>query len=51
MEGIAKLLGTTVTELENFLLSRVSAAMEIGFSEKEAKEMMFEALRTQLGLK
>ena len=51
MEGIAKLLGTTTSDLENFLLSQVNKAIAFGFSEKDAKEMMFEALREQLGLK
>jgi len=50
MKNIAELIGMTEKEFSTFLLARVSTAMSFGFSEEEAKEIIFETLRNQLGL-
>ena len=50
MKNIATLIGMTEKEFSAFLLEKVNVARGFGFSETEAKEMVFETLRKQLGL-
>ena len=50
MKNIATLIGMTEKEFSTFLLGKVNIAREYGFSEAEAKEIVFETLRKQLGL-
>ena len=50
MKNLATLLGTTENELKNFYLLQVNKAKAIGFSDAEAKEIVRETFRKQLGL-
>jgi hypothetical protein len=50
MKKLAILLGTTESELTAFYLLQVNKAKSIGFSDLEAKEIVRETFRKQLGL-
>jgi hypothetical protein len=50
MKKLAVLLGTTESELTAFYLLQVNKAKSIGFSDLEAKEIVRETFRKQLGL-
>ena len=50
MKKLAILLGTTESELTAFYLLQVNKAKAIGFSDLEAKEIVRETFRKQLGL-
>jgi hypothetical protein len=50
MKKLAVLLGTTESELKAFYLLQVNKAKSIGFSDLEAKEIVRETFRKQLGL-
>lgn len=50
MKALAQLLGTTEQELKDFYLLQVNKAKAIGFSDSEAKEIVQETFRKQLGL-
>lgn len=50
MKKLAELLGTTENELKDFYLLQVNKAKAIGFSDSEAKSIVQESFRKQLGL-
>lgn len=50
MKKLAELLGTTENELKDFYLLQVNKAKSIGFSDSEAKSIVQESFRKQLGL-
>jgi len=50
MKKLAELIGMTEVELKNFYLLQVNKAKAIGFSDAEAKSIVQETFRKQLGL-
>jgi hypothetical protein len=50
MKNLAELIGMTELELKNFYLFYVNKAKSLGFSDSEAKEIVQETFRKQLGL-
>jgi hypothetical protein len=50
MKKLAELIGMTELELKNFYLLKVNKAKAIVFSDEEAKSIVQETFRKQLGL-
>jgi hypothetical protein len=50
MEYVAKLIGMTVEELKAFYIEKVNEVRTFGFTEKEAKKIVQETFRKNLGL-
>jgi len=50
MKKLAELIGMTEIELKNFYLLQVNKAKAIGFSDLEARDIVQETFRKQLGL-
>ena len=50
MKKLAELIGMTELELRDFYLLKVNMAKAIGFSDAEAKSIVQETFRKQLGL-
>jgi UDP-3-O-acyl-N-acetylglucosamine deacetylase len=50
MEYVAKLIGMTVEELKDFYIEKVNEARTFGFTEEEAKKIVQETFRKNLGL-
>jgi len=50
MKRLAEIIGMTEQELKEFYMSKVNKAMRFGLSEKDAKMLVIEVFRKQLGL-
>jgi hypothetical protein len=50
MKNLATTIGMTENELKNFYLLQVNRAKALGFTDAEAKEIVKETFRKQLGL-
>lgn len=50
MKELAELIGMTEVELKEFYLLYVNKSISMGFSEDEARSIVQEAFRKQLGL-
>jgi hypothetical protein len=50
MEMIAKLIGMTTEELKSFYIEKVNEARSFGFTESQAKLLVQETFRKNLGL-
>ena len=50
MKKLSELIGMTEVELKNFYLLQVNKAKAIGFSDLEARDIVQESFRKQLGL-
>lgn len=50
METVAKLIGMTTEELKSFYIQKVNEAKSFGFTEEQAKQIVQETFRKNLGL-
>jgi hypothetical protein len=50
METVAKLIGMTTEELKSFYIQKVNEARSFGFTKEQAKQIVQETFRKNLGL-